>query len=361
MSQAYRESTRWDIADPIRNVRLNDYLTDLDTILEEGTARGRVIPTKGTQFVDCDATTGWTASGVATATAVDSTRYVEGTGSIMLGASGAGTATYEHTFTAVDMTGTKKFRLYFWRPLSLASKASAVKIRVGSDSSNYYEWDLDVATTEYFGKWREEELNVFSGGASGVDLGSTVGSPDIANIDYLAVVVTATAAITSGDILIDDIRWATLGIDIASFGYFVGSNNGVATAVTSLSMTASSTNRIEVNASGTVSSTTGSFDVNKARISEVVTNANEITSITILRPDIIGGDLGGGPGGFQAITSTTYDELGRLTQFIADGVTYDLTYTDDQVWHEIDTIFNGSSTYTMNRDVSGNLTSITIT
>ncbi len=248
MSQSYRVSTRWDIADPVRNVRLNDYLTDLDEILEEGSARGRVIPTKGAEYINCDATTGWTTSGVATAVAVDSTRYVKGTGSIMIGATGAGTATYENAFTAVDMTGTKKVRMFLWRPLSLNSVASAIKVRVGSDSSNYYEWDLDVATTDYYGKWREEELNVFSGGAGGTDLTTTVGAPDIANIDYTAVVVTATAAITSGQILVDDFRWAALAVDIAEFGYFVGSNSGVASAVSSLSLTVSTTNRVEVNA-----------------------------------------------------------------------------------------------------------------
>lgn len=84
------------------------------------------------------------------------------------------------------------------------------------------------------------------------------------------------------------------------------------------------------------------WDDEQARIAKVVTAWWSITSIELWNPDLVGGKLGGTWGGFENITSTTYTKW-LLTSFIADGVSWTITYEN----RKPKTIYNWANTWTI--------------
>lgn len=147
-----------------------------------------------------------------------------------------------------------------------------------------------------------------------------------------------------------------LAVDVAAFVYRVGSSFGLFAGTTDLMMADNATNYIEINSGGTVSVNQVGFDTQKARLATVVTSGGVITSINIMRADIIGGDLGGGAGGFEEITSITRDGRGQITEIVADGFTYTLTYNKDGTLASID---DSSTLVEINRDRGGRIISTT--
>ncbi len=144
---------------------------------------------------DCE-TADWTESGVAKAELI-STDSVYGSSSLRLGATGAGVATYEQTFTAVDLTSYDSMRNWLKFASGALDKMTSFKVRMGTDSSNYYEWSISIndLKEECWFNWTSK-INNYT---------TKTGTVNMASIGYIAVVFTATELISIGDVLIDNI------------------------------------------------------------------------------------------------------------------------------------------------------------
>lgn len=139
----------------------------------------------------------WSNSGVAIAETLDSADKVFGNSSLNLGASGAGTATYTKTFSSVDATGYDSMRIWWKFALATLAKITTLSLRMGSDSSNYYQWDIDPAELiEEPWYFYTVKLNMYT---------SVTGTPDLSGLTYVGLIFEATEAISLGDIHIDRI------------------------------------------------------------------------------------------------------------------------------------------------------------
>lgn len=87
-----------------------------------------------------------------------------------------------------------------------------------------------------------------------------------------------------------------LRIDIGAGAYRVGSIHGTYAGGTDIVVTNTATNYVEIDNTGTVSVNTSSWDATgaKARLGVVVCSGGVVTSITLWKPDVIGGVLGAG-------------------------------------------------------------------
>lgn len=182
---------------------------DQTTALETDTDLDFPIPISGTEQVDdCDAITGWTDSADLTTT-LNTTTFIQGTGSLNLTKDGTGstTASTEKTVTSLDFTS-KKLSLFLkvsTSALALLATTDAVTIRYGSNSSNYYQWTRDAS---------ELTADVFTA----IDLldtsnpDSITGTPTDASMDFFHIALeTALSASTwsAGDVIMDDIKLAS--------------------------------------------------------------------------------------------------------------------------------------------------------
>ncbi len=139
----------------------------------------------------------WSNSGVAIAETVDSSDKVFGNGSLNLGISGAGTATYSKTFTSVNATGYDSMRVWWKFALGALASITGVSLRMGTNSSNYYQWDIDPANLiEEPWYFYSVNLNSYS---------SVTGAPTMGDLKYIAIIFTAIGAVSLGDIHIDRI------------------------------------------------------------------------------------------------------------------------------------------------------------
>jgi len=148
-----------------------------------------------------------------------------------------------------------------------------------------------------------------------------------------------------------------LCVDIAPFVFHVGSTIGVSAGETDLLLDDDATSYIEVNSGGTISVSTSGFDSQKAPLAIVVTSGGDITSISIKKADVIGGDLSGGIGGFLAVSDMVYDVNGLLQTFTADGLNYEITRNPDGSVAEVT---DGSVTVTILRNSWGRVTGTSV-
>jgi len=153
----------------------------------------------------CDATTGWSASTDASAIAVTSTadEFKSRPSALDLGKSGATEALswYRKTLsTQYDFNDNIiMVWLYLTNTTGLATSGTSVRLKFGSDSSNYYYKDFylaDVATG-----WN---LLYFD-----IDIALTTGNPVSTQCDTLEIYFTTTAAtttVTAGNWIMDSWR-----------------------------------------------------------------------------------------------------------------------------------------------------------
>ena len=175
------------------------------TVLD--TALGRKVPINGTSQCDsCDAITGWTASG-SNSVSLNTTNYKEGTGSLNLIKSDATSAAINasKTTTSVHFTSADFWVFVYISASALAKLATStcLEIRFGSDSSNYYYKQYNLA--DLAAGWNC--LSFSSATATG-----TNGTPVIAACDYSMVKYTTTNATdttSAGDFVFDDLKVAT--------------------------------------------------------------------------------------------------------------------------------------------------------
>lgn len=102
------------------------------------------------------------------------------------------------------------------------------------------------------------------------------------------------------------------------------------------------TTYIMINSAGAIITSTSGWNGQNAKLAVVVSGASTITSITDWRSQVVWWELWAA--GFQNITSTTYSN-GVLSSFIADGVTFTITYYR---WRRVASVSNGVNTWTIN-------------
>jgi len=159
----------------------------------------------------CDATTDWSAStdGVIALNTTNN-QVNEGTGALNITKTGGtvDNVTYSKTLsTTFDFTRSE-FRLDFYcEDITelVATGSTAVEIRIGSDSSNYYAYVFDRTK---IGQAAWSTLTIkFDSDASDA---STTGSPDATACDYVAIKITyasSATTVTVGDNRLDYIRF----------------------------------------------------------------------------------------------------------------------------------------------------------
>lgn len=138
-----------------------------------------------------DVATGWTAFGDGTNLSTDIDEYIKGNGSVKwdISAAGGTTAGIQNTaLTIYDLTNYKSAgSVFVWVWITSATNLTNFKIRLGSDSSNYYEM---TATTTNEGAAFAAGWNLIRFDFSGK---TTTGTPDDDACDFAALYMTKTA------------------------------------------------------------------------------------------------------------------------------------------------------------------------
>ena len=192
---------------PINVVKIGDGTTSV-TLAD--TDLGHAVPIAGTNQVDdCEALTGWSSSTDLTLS-LNTTVVKEGTNSINLtktSGTEAFVTTAKTTSPQLDFTSkTLSLWLYIIDAPALAklTATTAVIIRYGSDSSNYYQWDLDASAFTAGGFNLIDNLT--SSNAT-----STTGTPVLTAMDYAYIILNTnntTDTWTAGDFAMDDWKLA---------------------------------------------------------------------------------------------------------------------------------------------------------
>lgn len=159
----------------------------------------------GTTIDSCDATTGWTASGVGSSVSLNTTadEFKQGTGSINLITSGAGTATYTKTISSTDFTD-KVFALWFYinDVNDLTTSTNGIVVTLTDSSSNEATYDFDSTTLS--NGWRG--LQFVANNPSAEDVGF-----DISDITSIAISVVVAGSISSPNMRMDYWRYYSPG------------------------------------------------------------------------------------------------------------------------------------------------------
>ena len=113
-----------------------------------------------------------------------------------------GTATRTQTITPVDLTGKTDIRLRHKMDENIGVKTTSMKIRVGTDSSNYYERTSTMTGNKQDDCWNRENFKI--------DRATMVGTVTITSIARLQIAIVATESIASGGFLFDQMQ-ATSG------------------------------------------------------------------------------------------------------------------------------------------------------
>lgn len=150
---------------------------------------------------------GWTAGGVLsnfTAGVVfpENDERIEGNNCLKLRMSGAGTGTLEKTLdSAVDCSEMDKVR--FWHYVGNTDKLTGLTLKIGTDSSNFYEFDCEHIESEC---WHYESFNF--------DEATITGSPSKTTIGWARFEWAVTGAVGIGDLRVDCLFGAQGGFTI---------------------------------------------------------------------------------------------------------------------------------------------------
>lgn len=137
----------------------------------------------------------WTQSGVALAMTADATDRIQGTNSMQTGTSGSWTALWTKAISAVDISAMTRIRFWFKISEDYWSSVTSLKFRVGSDSSNYYEYSTAWVWVNNEDCWNFDSFDIARA--------TVVGTPVEAAIDWLQIEVVASATIPTGNLHFD--------------------------------------------------------------------------------------------------------------------------------------------------------------
>ena len=119
---------------------------------------------------------------------------------------------------------------------------------------------------------------------------------------------------------------SALKVDVGAFSYIIGTTYGTHAGTTDLSLTNNATNYVECDSAGTISVNTSGFSTNSARLATVVTSGGSISTITLNKVDVIGGNLNGG--GVVSISSNDTTQ-GYLNGKLVAGTGMSFTENND--------------------------------
>lgn len=134
-----------------------------------------------------------TTSGVARVPVLNDNDRISGNYSVDIWATGAWNAIYSiQLVTPVDLTDLDKVRLWIKFAAGITSKLTGVKIKIGNNSSNYYEWDDALI---YNAIWSYDSFDF--------NRAAEIGSVDLTSIDFIEITLESIASIASGEITLD--------------------------------------------------------------------------------------------------------------------------------------------------------------
>lgn len=109
---------------------------------------GQPVPQAITFIDECDATTGWSATNDANTLATGTA--IRGASSLQWNITASGTsATVTKSTISADISGSKGYvSLWLYVPTGFNTDLTDVKFRLGSDSTNYYEWTFPTLTED---------------------------------------------------------------------------------------------------------------------------------------------------------------------------------------------------------------------
>ena len=172
------------------------------------TAMENQVPITGTEQIDdADATTGWADSADCTLS-VNTTSFKQGTGSLNITKDGTASVdcSSEKTTTSLDITGGKSVSIWLFiinqAALDKLNTTDAFTIRLGSDSSNYFEW---IKQKTFF---TQGAFNIIRN-LTKANATSTVGTPVETALDFTFVRLKSDVVGTTwsaADFLFDDIK-----------------------------------------------------------------------------------------------------------------------------------------------------------
>ena len=175
------------------------YNSEREPESRKGISEFSTVPDSVTTINTCEATTDWTAAGDASNLTLDTTNEIRGAGCLNFDVDAYSTGSATLTLAAsatVDITGWDYLAFWVNFPTSYDTLLTDVKVQMGSDSSNYYEWTLTNPTeaTDTMMKLDKDDA-------------TTTGTPVDASTDYFKVIVTTASGYAgTTDWLVDDIK-----------------------------------------------------------------------------------------------------------------------------------------------------------
>lgn len=172
------------------------------------TGLARPVPISGSETVDdCEAITNW-SSGTDSAISLNTTTFKIGSGALNIYKTGSSGAVFSASKTVTSLDFTNK-ELSVWVYIAdtdyLVSTGTAIIIHYGSDSSNYYVFNIDATSLS-------DGWNLIV--KSSADANSTEGTPTISACDYFAIFFNtelSTDTVAEGSVVIDDIKLVGAG------------------------------------------------------------------------------------------------------------------------------------------------------
>lgn len=154
-----------------------------------------VLPTPKIELDPFTATTGWTASGIASGVTLDSTVFYQNPGSLRFLLTGAGTGTLTKTISRQDLTNYAGVGVVFLAiripSTNTLANLTSINVKLGSSASAYYSV---TSTTGFIGAWTLGEWLLVA-----LDLASatTTGTPTVTNITYAQINIVTAGTITN--------------------------------------------------------------------------------------------------------------------------------------------------------------------
>ena len=200
-------------ADELLTARDVSYDEDGILSVRRGTAKfGNPIPDTIVVLNNCDADTNWVASNDADAVSEDAATQRRGVKAVQFNIDVSKVGDHFATLTnaalgTIDIED-EKGHLGFWLfvPTGFNTNFTSIRVRLGSDSSNYYEWESDDSA-----EWGDtpEELteNIYNFIKLNYADSDTTGSPDDTSIDYFQIhFIYESGYIDQTALRIDDIQ-----------------------------------------------------------------------------------------------------------------------------------------------------------
>lgn len=150
----------------------------------------------------------WTEGGTGRVMLDESTDVVDGDFAQKTGVTGAGTATWTATIPT-DLSDYTHVRFWWKMAEGIGVNVTSLKLRIGEDASNYFEYDIPHVGALYEDCWSYESVIL-------AEPQATVGTPELATCDWAQLVLAADASIASGGILFDHMHATTGGFTITN-------------------------------------------------------------------------------------------------------------------------------------------------